>query len=268
MGRVAVVLFPGTNCEEETLRAARLAGLEAQLVRWNEPLDTAACDGYILPGGWSYEDRVRAGAIAARDRLMAAIAEEAGRGKPVLGICNGAQVLAETGLVPGFGGPALALAANTLGYRCTWVRLRLQTPPGRTAFTGAFTEGELIELPVAHGEGRFMTDDPAVLERLLAGRQIPLVYTDADGRTATTFPENPNGSVHAAAAVCNPAGNVLALMPHPERASWWWQHAPHRRPPGFAARPDRLALPAPAHGIFCSMARAIAARRELAAAAC
>ena len=259
-GRIAVILFPGTNCEEESLRAARLAGLEAELVRWNQPLDAERFDGYILPGGWSYEDRVRAGAIAARDVIMATITSEAQRGKPVLGICNGAQVLIETGLVPGYGaGPAMALAANNLGYRCAWVRLRLQVPPDRTAFTAAFTDGEIIELPVAHGEGRFITEAPEVLASLVAGQQIPFVYADAAGEPATTFPDNPNGSVYAAAAVCNAQGNVMALMPHPERASWWWQHPPHRRPAGFTGRPDRLVLSAPAHAIFRSMAAAIAA---------
>jgi phosphoribosylformylglycinamidine synthase subunit PurQ / glutaminase len=261
-GRVAVVLFPGTNCEEESLRAVRLAGLEAELVRWNVPLDTAAFDGYVLPGGWSYEDRVRAGAIAARDGIVATIAAEAAAAKPVLGICNGAQVLIETGLVPGFGdGPTMALAANNRGYRCTWVRLRLQTPPERTAFTGAFVEGELVDIPVAHGEGRFITESPEVLAQLVARQQIPFVYARADGEPATEFPDNPNGSVHAAAAICNASGNVLALMPHPERASWWWQHPPHRRPAGFTGRPDRLALPAPAHAVFRSMALTIATRR-------
>lgn len=266
-GRVAVLLFPGTNCEEETLRAVRLAGLEAELVRWNQRLDTAAFDGYVLPGGWSYEDRVRAGAIAARDAVVTAIADEAARGKPVLGICNGAQVLIETGLVPGYGdGPAMALAANTLGYRCAWVRLRLQIPPERTLFTGAFCEGDIIAMPVAHGEGRFITESRDVLDRLVAQRQIPFVYATADGEPATSFPDNPNGSVYAAAALCNPSGNVLALMPHPERGSWWRQHPPHQRPAGYGARPDRFDLAAPAHGIFRSMAAAIAARREAAGA--
>ncbi|MGI8913582.1 MAG: phosphoribosylformylglycinamidine synthase I [Chloroflexota bacterium] len=265
-GRVAVLLFPGTNCEGETLRAARLAGLEAELVRWNQSLDTDTFDGYILPGGWAYEDRVRAGAIAARDGIMTAIAAEAGRGKPVLAICNGAQVLIETGLVPGYGdGPSMALAANNQGYRCAWVRLKLQTPPGRTAFTNAFGAGEIVELPVAHGEGRFITEAPDVLEQLVAGQQIPFVYARADGEPATEYPDNPNGSVYAAAAVCNAAGNVMALMPHPERASWWWQHPPHRRPAGFTVRPDRLTLPAPAHGIFRSLAASIATRRAAAA---
>lgn len=261
-GRVAVILFPGTNCEEETLRAARLADMDAELVRWNQPLDSRAFDGYIIPGGWSYEDRVRAGAIAAHDDIMVTVATEAAAGKPVLGICNGAQVLIETGLVPGYGdGPAMALAANNRGYRCTWVYLRLQVVPGRTAFTSAFSEGDVFTLPVAHGEGRFVADSAEVLERLAAQQQIPFIYARADGEAATEFPDNPNGSVHAAAAICNAAGNVLALMPHPERASWWWQHPPQERPAGFTGRPDRLRLPAPAHGIFRSMAMGIAGRR-------
>ena len=252
--RIAVILFPGTNCEEETLRAVRLAGAEAELVRWNRPLETERFGGYVLPGGWSYEDRVRAGAIAARERIVTAIAEEAAHGKPVLGICNGAQVLVETGLVPGYlSGPAMALAANNLGYRCLWVRLRLQVPPERTLFTRAFAPGEIVELPVAHGEGRFVSADQGVLDRLQAGNQITFAYCDERGEPAVAFPENPNGSIFAAAAICNPAGNVMAVMPHPERASWWWQHPPHRRPAGFSARPDRFALPAPAHAIFRSM---------------
>jgi phosphoribosylformylglycinamidine synthase len=117
-------------------------------------------------------------------------------------------------------------------------------------------------MPVAHGEGRFLTEQEEVLTRLTANQQIPFIYVDAEGQPAATFPANPNGSVYAAAAVCNPAGNVLAVMPHPERASWWWQHPPHRRPPGFGARPDRFSLPAPAHAVFRSMAAYIADRRE------
>ncbi len=260
-GRVAVLLFPGTNCEEESLRVARLAGLEAELVRWNQDLDADSFDGYVLPGGWAYEDRVRAGAIAARERIVSTIAVEASRGKPVLGICNGAQVLVETGLVPGHSGSAaMALAANNRGYRCAWVKVKLQVSPGRTAFTSAFAPGQIVDLPVAHGEGRFVTDSRTTVERLIAGSQIPFAYCTAGGELATEFPENPNGSIYAAAAVCNPAGNVMALMPHPERASWWWQHPPHRRPPGLAARPDRLNVAAPAHAIFRSMAAHIAQR--------
>ena len=142
------------------------------------------------------------------------------------------------------------------------MHIRLQVPPERTAFTSAFSGGEVLALPVAHGEGRFVTEVAEVLEQLVAQQQIPFIYARADGETATAFPDNPNGSVHSAAAICNPAGNVLALMPHPERASWWWQHPPQERPAGFTGRPDRLVLPAPAHGIFRSMAAYIVARKR------
>lgn len=249
--RVAVILFPGSNCEIETARAVEAAGMRARIVRWNERLEPEETDAYVLPGGWSYEDRIRAGAIAAHDRVMRVVREEAEAGKPVLGICNGAQILAEAGLVPGPPpGVRVALAPNERGYRCAWVWLRLVTPPERTAFTSACEPGAVIRVPIAHGEGRFLTSerDPAWLER-----QTVFRYCREDGAPATSFPENPNGSVRAIAALSNDRGNVLAIMPHPERASWWRQH-----PRGHARTHEEHA---PAHKLFQSLRRGVLERR-------
>jgi len=174
----------------------------------------------VLPGGFSYQDRVRAGALAAKDPLVDVLAEGASRGKPVLGICNGAQVLVEAGLVPGGGAIELALARNRMpdrtGYLARWVITRVEA--SACVFTRALDPGTLLPLPVAHGEGRFVAADPARLPALLAAGQVPLRYAGDDGAAAEGYPANPNGSECAAAAVCNAAGNVLAIMPHPERA--------------------------------------------------
>ena len=218
---VAVVQFPGVNCEDETLRALRRAGLDTELFRWTRPAhELAAFDAYVLPGGWSYQDRVRAGALAAKDPLLESLAQEAAAGKPVLGICNGAQVLVEAGLVPGGDGVEMALARNRMdarsGYYARWVWCRVEEGP--CLFTRALAPGALLPLPVAHGEGRFTTARAAAMQALLAAGQLPLRYAGPDGTPAGEFPDNPNGSACAAAAVCNSAGNVLALMPHPERA--------------------------------------------------
>jgi phosphoribosylformylglycinamidine synthase len=219
--RIAVVQFPGVNCERESALALERVGLEAEIFLWTrDPAGLRDFQGYLLPGGFSYQDRVRAGALAAKDPLVAVLAEEAGRGKPVLGICNGAQVLVEAGLVPGGGNVELALARNRMsgraGYYARWIHVRVEESP--CVFTRALPPGTLLPLPVAHGEGRFTSRDPARLAALARSGQIPLRYATASGAVARRFPDNPNGSERAAAAVCNARGNVLALMPHPERA--------------------------------------------------
>jgi phosphoribosylformylglycinamidine synthase len=219
--RVAVVQFPGVNCEAESERALRRAGLEAERVRWTQPAaGLREFDAFLLPGGFSYQDRVRAGALAAKDPLMEVLAEQADRGKPVLGICNGAQVLVEAGLVPDSGAIELALARNEMpdrdGYYARWVFARVE--PSACVFTRALEPGTVLPLPVAHGEGRFTSRDPDRMPALARGGQVPLRYARADGAPAQEFPANPNGAEEAAAAVCNARGNVLALMPHPERA--------------------------------------------------
>lgn len=223
--KVAVIQFPGVNCENETAAAARKAGLEAEIFRWNMPpelLDKTLA--VILPGGFSYQDRIRAGAVAAKDRIMDKLSELASGGKPLLGICNGAQVLVEAGFIPGVHWEKidLALAPNIMsdreGYYCNWVYLRVEK--SNCLWTGEYSSGSLIPVPIAHAEGRFATRDSEVIDQIKKNNQIVLRYCDDSGEAAEEFPVNPNGSVENAAGICNPEGNVLAMMPHPERASW------------------------------------------------
>ena len=195
--RVAVIQFPGVNCEAESMRALERVGLQAEVFRWTRPAaDLARFDAFLLPGGFSYQDRVRAGALAGKDPLVDALAEEAERGKPVLGICNGAQVLVEAGIVPGGShGIALALARNHMpgrsGYYARWVYTRIER--STCVFTHALAAGRLLPLPVAHGEGRFTSREPERVASLSAAGQVPLRYARADGEIAESFPQNPNG---------------------------------------------------------------------------
>jgi len=267
---VVVIQFPGVNCEYETARALGSAGLPARIVRWNAPvgglIDAAAI---VLPGGFSYQDRIRAGVVAAKDRIMDAVVEAASRGVPVLGICNGAQILVEAGAVPGFrpGAIDLALAPNRMpdrsGYYCTWVRVKKGPAPCIfTEFLGE-TEGDsgTIPIPVAHAEGRFVTSAGGVSSRLEAEHGVAFFYAAKDGKTAERFPDNPNGSFRAIAGVTNPAGNVLALMPHPERAAWLYQ-VPRKvggewgRLRDGAAR-EEMYRPGPGRGIFDSLRKGL-----------
>lgn len=220
--RVAVLQLPGSNCEYETARAVEMAGGKARVVRWNESSAILAdFDGYVIPGGFSYQDRIRAGAVAARLPVLDTIARRASEGAPVLGICNGAQVLVETGLVPGIeeGRLEVALAPNRMpgrdGYYTRWVLLGEGPASSRCIFTRGL-EGRLIPIPMAHGEGRFWTRDSSIAAHFSS--HVALTYRAPAGEVADRFPWNPNGSMNAAAGITNEAGNILALMPHPERA--------------------------------------------------
>ncbi len=228
--RIAIIQFPGSNCEAESLRAVRAAGMEAEEFLWNRnPLDLVNFDGFFIVGGFSYEDRSRAGIIASLDPLMAFIKKEAAKGKPVLGICNGAQILVETGMVPGLPNDALcmALATNTriqhgkvvgTGFYNAWVHMILSASPEKSAFTRHMKNGEILRVPVAHGEGKFIIPEE-LLEQMKQCGLTTFRYSDPDGNIKNEFPINPNGTVYNLAAVTNTAGNVMAMMPHPERTS-------------------------------------------------
>jgi phosphoribosylformylglycinamidine synthase len=254
------MVFPGTNSEDETLRAVHAAGLGGELVHWSSTTERArAFDAYVLPGGFAYEDRVRAGAIAAHDRLMEAVLEAAAAGKPVVGICNGAQILLESGLVPALDGetgrPQAAFARNApLGrYRSTHVYVKLVLPPGRSALTAALEHGTVIPAWASHGEGRLAAADE-VLERLERESRVAFVYCDANGNASPAAV--PNGSALGVAGLVNDRGNVLALMPHPERDAWGYMHVGRERE---ALRGDERGMLAPSGGIalFASLARAM-----------
>jgi len=230
--RVAVVQLPGVNCEEESSRILAASGAESEIFRWTRsPEELEKFDGYLIPGGFSYQDRVRAGAVAAKDPLLRVLLEGAAVGKPILGICNGCQVLVEAGLVPGIepGAVEVALAANRFpgrrGYHSRWVGLEA-VPQARTPFVEGL-EGT-FPLPIAHAEGRFTHEDPEFFARLEKDGLVALRYTALGGRSDAAA-GNPNGSLIHAAGLTNTAGNVLAMMPHPERAAQL-RHVPEDLP--------------------------------------
>ena len=231
---VAVIQFPGSNCEYETARAAREQGLEARVVRWND-LRSAQEEfqAFVLPGGFSFQDRVRAGAVASKEAVMDLVCDAASSGKPLLGICNGAQILVESGLVPGWseGRVEAALAANDspgrAGYLSMWIHTT-RAPGSRTScpWLSLLSPGDVIPLPIAHAEGRFVFRDS---DSARAAEAVALSYCSPDGAEASGYPDNPNGSRMNAAGITNRAGNILAMMPHPERAVWLWQVPPGLR---------------------------------------
>lgn len=229
--RVALIQFPGSNCEWETKRAAEAAGLICDIFRWNaDPSALPDYDGYIIGGGFSYQDRVRSGVIATKQPIMRIVFHEVTEhGKPILGICNGAQVLVEAGLIPGLhpGNVEMGLAPNfhdpqhrIAGFCCRWIYLKHVCAPGRCALTSELAAGEVFPIPIAHGEGRFVTRDPEVLAQLQENDQIVFQYCDEEGHIEDRRDINPNGAQANIAGLCNPEGNVLGMMPHPERASF------------------------------------------------
>jgi len=218
--RIAVLSFPGNNCEVESLRAVKLAGMEAVFFKWNDSREKlAGIDGYFIPGGFSYEDRGRSGMVAARDPLLAFLHEENERGKVIIGNCNGAQILVESGLIPLDHGLRMSLARSALGSEAVgfineWVWI---TPTCKRDRCATSDWDGVMHLPIAHGEGRFTTKDRALFKELMDHDQIAFSYCNSEGKVAPTVEFNPNGSEFAAAGICNPRGNVVALMPHPER---------------------------------------------------
>ena len=206
--RIAIVTFPGSNCDYDCYAAVKdVLGVEATYV-WHRDTDLGGADVVILPGGFSYGDYLRAGAIARFSPIMGAIQRFAAEGGLVLGICNGFQVLCEAGLLPG------ALIRNrSLKFRSMDVYLRVEN--ASTPFTTRYREGQRLRIPIAHGEGSYIADE-ATLDRLEAERRVVFRYVDAKG--ATTDAANPNGSARNIAGIVNEGGNVLGMMPHPERA--------------------------------------------------
>ena len=205
--KIAVVTFPGSNCDYDCYHAVKMSGAEPLFV-WHRDHDLSGADAIVLPGGFSYGDYLRAGAIARFSPVMEDVVAFAEKGGPVLGICNGFQILCEAGLLPG------ALMRNrTLRFHSFDQCLRVEN--ARTMFTTAYGEGDLLRMPVAHAEGNYEADE-ATLDRLEAEGQVVFRYVDARGRP--TDEGNPNGSARNIAGIVNEAGNVLGLMPHPDRA--------------------------------------------------
>jgi phosphoribosylformylglycinamidine synthase len=208
MLKVAVVRFPGSNCDFDTLHSAARAGTEAYFV-WHREIELKGADAVLLPGGFSYGDYLRSGAIARFSPIMPAVQRFAQAGGPVLGICNGFQILCEAGLLPG------ALMRNArLSFVSRPVGLRIEQT--ETAFTNRYARGDLLRMPVAHGEGRFAADD-ATLRTIEGEGRVVVRYVELDGTPLQGAAIN--GSLNDIAGICNAEGNVVGLMPHPDRAS-------------------------------------------------
>ncbi|MDR1820268.1 MAG: phosphoribosylformylglycinamidine synthase subunit PurQ [Methanobrevibacter sp.] len=196
--KIGVIRFPGSNCDRDVYKVIELAGGKPEFVWWNKG-DLSYLDGVVIPGGFSYGDYLRAGAIASITPIIEGIKSLVKEKKPVLGICNGAQILAEVGLVPG-----VFTTNKNSKFICQWEDLKVKT--NRTPFTKNYKKNEVIKMPIAHAEGRYFNQD---IELLKDQDQIVLQFTDS----------NPNGSLNGITGVCDESGLVCAVMPHPERAS-------------------------------------------------
>ena len=206
--RFGVVVFPGSNCDEDAYHAAKDVFTQDAVYLWHKDTDLKGADALILPGGFAHGDYLRAGAMARFSPIMREVQAFANRGGPVLGICNGFQILLEAGLLPG------AMLRNlSLQYRCEHVHLRVERTD--TPFTSAARAGQVLRIPIGHGEGNYFAP-PDLLEAIETNRQVVLRYTDPEGQLDEAW--NPNGSVNAIAGLCNERRNVVGMMPHPERA--------------------------------------------------
>jgi phosphoribosylformylglycinamidine synthase len=209
--RIGVVVFPGSNCDQDCLWAVRECGGDA-VPLWHQETSLQGCDAVVLPGGFSYGDYLRCGAIASFSPIMAAVRGHAEAGGAVIGICNGFQILTEAGLLPG-----TLLRNEGLRFLCRPVFARVERTD--SVLTHRCRAGQTLSLPIAHAEGRYWAP-PEVLADLEHHRQVVVRYCTADGRS--TAEANPNGSLGHIAGVCNRRGNVVGLMPHPERAIDQW----------------------------------------------
>jgi phosphoribosylformylglycinamidine synthase len=206
--KFGVVVFPGSNCDHDAYHAAgHVLGQGAEYI-WHKDTDLKGADVVILPGGFAHGDYLRCGAMARFSPVMREVQAFAARGGPVLGICNGFQVLLEAGLLPG-----AMLRNRSLKFQCEQVHIRVEQTD--TPFTLSCRRGQVLRVPIAHGEGNYFAEAD-VVARLEANRQVVFRYTDAAGDARDEA--NPNGSLNAIAGLCNEARNVVGLMPHPERA--------------------------------------------------
>ncbi|KMY28504.1 MULTISPECIES: phosphoribosylformylglycinamidine synthase subunit PurQ [Lysinibacillus] len=198
--KFAVLVFPGSNCDIDMYHAIKdELGEEVEYV-WHTATDLSGFDGILVPGGFSYGDYLRCGAMANQSNIMAEVKKAADAGKPVLGVCNGFQILTEAGLLPG------ALLRNkNLKFMCRTIQLKVEN--NNTLFTNQYEQGQIINIPIAHGEGNYYCDEET-LQQLKDNNQIVFTYSG----------ENPNGSLEDIAGITNERGNVLGMMPHPERA--------------------------------------------------
>ncbi len=203
----AVVVFPGSNCDHDAWHAARLLGQDARFV-WHKESSLGGADVVVLPGGFSHGDYLRTGAIARFSPVMSAVREFAAAGGPVLGICNGFQILLESGLLPG-----AMLRNRDVRFHCEFVHVRVEQV--NTPFTVRCQPGQVLRIPIAHGEGNYHAPPEALAELEAAGRVV-FRYADAEGQAVEAA--NPNGSLNNIAGICNAQRNVVGLMPHPERA--------------------------------------------------
>lgn len=207
--KAAVIVFPGSNREKDMADAIERANGVRPALIWHGETELPKLDLIVAPGGFSYGDYLRCGAMAAHSPIMQAVKRQAEEGVHVLGVCNGFQILTEAGLLPG------ALLRNaTLRFICKWVHLKVEN--SRTPFTGAYRQGQVVRVPMAHNEGNYFADD-ATLDRLEGEGRVVFRYVDADG--AASDAANDNGSRRNIAGVVNERGNVLGLMPHPENAT-------------------------------------------------
>ena len=205
--KFGVVVFPGTWSDVDCFDVLNDVFQQPVEYVWHKDTDLSPYDCIILPGGFSYGDYLRPGAIARFSPAMQAVSDFAAQGKLVIGICNGFQILCEAGLLPG-----VLLPNDHLQFRCQWTTLRVEN--ANTAFTGAATVGQTLRVPISHGEGNYFAD-PAVIDLLEEQNRVVFRYCDSEGNT--TREANPNGSLHNIAGIINEQGNVLGMMPHPER---------------------------------------------------
>ena len=206
--KFGVVVFPGSNCDHDAYHAASGVLRQQAEYLWHKDTDLKGSDVIVLPGGFAHGDYLRCGAMARFSPIMHAVQAFAERGGPVLGICNGFQVLLEAGLLPG-----AMLRNSSLKFQCELVHVRVEQID--TPFTAACRRGQVLRIPIAHGEGNYFAD-PETLARLEANRQVVFRYATADGELRDDA--NPNGSLASIAGLCNETRNVVGLMPHPERA--------------------------------------------------